>query len=156
MVVLYPHVGVDIDACWDVGLHKTYTLYECDARLPMSIFAAQPAQGKRVLLMTVQVESDEKLTFAVYGATWPFRDRFDAAGIPGYRQDGEVGPPTYFQVLENLDSGVPEEREGVSRMLGDVLRNTAMRVHVDGVLKPGTSAFRFMQTLRKRTHLQFA
>ena len=108
------------------------------------------------MLMTVQVESDEKLTFAVYGATWPFRDRFDAAGIPGYRQDGEVGPPKYFRVLENVDSGVPEERERVSKMLGDVLRNTAMRVHVDGALTPGTNAFRFVKTLRKRTHVPFA
>ena len=156
MVVLYPHCGVDIDACWDVVLHKKYTLYECDARLPMGIFAAQPVQGKRVLLMTVQVESDEKLTFAVYGATWPFRDRFEAAGIPGYRQEPEDGPPKYYRVLENVDSGVPAERERVAKMLGDVLRNTAMRVHVDGVPKPGTSAFRFIQTLRKRTHLHFA
>ena len=58
--------------------------------------------------------------------------------------------------LENVDSGVPEERERVAKMLGDVLRNTAMRVHVDGVPKPGTSALRFIQTLRKRTHLHFA
>ena len=69
MVVLYPHLGMDIDACWDVLLHKAYTLYGCDGRLPTGIFDVQPAQGKRVLLMTVQVESDEKLTFAVHGAT---------------------------------------------------------------------------------------
>ena len=147
---------VDIDECWDVVLHKKYTLYECDTRLPMSIFAAQPVQGKRVLLMTVQVESDEKLTFAVHGATWPFRDRFDVAGIPSYRHEETEGPPKYYRVLENVDSGVPEQRERVLTMLGDVLRNTAMRVHVDGVPKPGTSAFRFIQTLRKRTHLHFA
>ena len=59
-------------------------------------------------------------------------------------------------MLENVDSGVPEEREVVAKMLGDVLGNTAMREHVDGVPKPGTSAFRFVQTLRKRAHLHFA
>ena len=122
----------------------------------MSIFDAQPVQGKRILLMTVQVESDERLTFAVHGAKGPFRDRFEAAGIPGYRQEPEDGPPKYYRVLENVDSGVPAERERVAKMLGDVLRNTAMRVHVDGAPKPGTSAFRFVQTLRKRTHLHFA
>ena len=156
MVVLYPHIGGDIDECWDVVLRKKCTLYECDARLPMSIFAAQPVQGKHVMLITAQVESDEKLTFAVHGATWPFRDRFDAAGIPGYRhEDGEDSPPKYFRALGNVNSSVPEERERVAKMLGDVLRNTAMRVHVDGALTPGTNAFRFVQTLRKRTHLHF-
>ena len=120
-------------------------------------FAAQPVQGKRVLLMTVQFESDEKLTFKIHGITWPFKDRFEAAGIPGYRhEDGEDSPPKYFRALGNVNSSVPEERERVANMLGDVLRNTAMRVHVDGVPKPGTSAFRFIQTLRKRTHLHFA
>jgi len=40
-------------------------------------------------------------------------------------------------------------------MLRDVLRNTAIRVAIDGVLKPGATAFRFIQTRRKRTHLHF-
>ena len=107
-----------------------------------------------MLLMTVQFESDEKLTFKIHGITWPFKDRFEAAGIPGYRH--EDGPLQHFRVLGNVNSSVPEERKRVAKMLGDVLRNTAMRVHVDGVPKPGTSDFRFVQTLRERAHLHFA
>ena len=52
-------------------------------------------------------------------------------------------------MLENVDSGVPEERERVAKMLGDVLQNTALHM-------PGMSAYRFVQTLSKRTHLHFA
>ena len=155
VVSLHPHTDIDINECWDLVLYETYTLHEPARTLPMSIFAAQPVQGKRVLMLTLQVESDDTISFVWYGATWPFRDRFDAAGVPGYSFD-EDGQPKYCRVLEGVNTAT-DDRERALYVLGEgVLRNTAARVLVEGELKPGTNAFRFVQQqLRKRTHLHF-
>ena len=111
--------------------------------------------GKRILMMTLQIESDGKISFVFHGATWPFRSRFDAAAVPGYSYEDE-GQQKYFRVLESFDTTTEEDRDRVIHVLGDgVLRNTATRVTIEGELRPGTHAFRFVQTLRKRTHLHF-
>ena len=153
-VSLHPHIGINIDGCWDYLLYE-YTLHEPAQNLPMGIFGAAPVQGKRVLQMILQVESDEKVSFILHGPTWSFRDRFDARAIPGYRRE-EDGKSLYYRVIESVDAASETEREKVLNMLGDgVLCNTAMRVTIDGELKPGTTVFRLVQTLRKRTHLHF-
>ena len=88
-------------------------------------------------------------------ATWHFRDRFDAVGLPGYRHDREGGPK-YYRVFESLNTCGTEDAERMLAVLGDgVLANTAVRVVVEGELRPGMSVFRFIQTLRKRSHLHF-
>ena len=155
VVSLHPHEGINIGECWDLVLYETYTLHEPARVLPMGIFECQPVQGKRILMMTLQVESDDKITFVFHGATWPFRGRFDAAGVPGYSYE-EESLPKYVRVLESLNTATQDGRARVIHLLGEgVLRNTAMRVAIEGELKPGTHAFRFVQTLRKRTHLHF-
>ena len=119
----------------------------------MGIFEAAPVQGKRVLQLTLQVDSDDKLSFVVHGPTWPFRDKFDSCGIPGYKRE-ENCQSKYYRVLEGVDCDIADEREKVLKMLGEgVLCNTAMRVTIAGKLKPGTSAFKSVQTLRTRPHL---
>ena len=153
-VSLHPHIGINIDGCWDYLLYE-YSLHEPAQNLPMGIVEAAPVQGKRVLQLTLQVESDDKLSFVVHGPTWPFRDKFDSCGIPGYRWE-ENGQSKYYRVLEGVNCDNADEREKVLKMLGEgVLFNTAMRVTIDGGLKPGTSAFKFVQTLRSRMHLHF-
>ena len=155
VVSLHPHLEIDINETWDLVLYETYTLHEPARVLPMSIFDVQPVQGKRILMLTLQVESDGKISFVFHGATWPFRSRFDAAAVPGYSYEDE-GQQKYFRVLESLDTTTEEDRDRVIHVLGDgVLRNTATRVTIEGELRPGTHAFRFVQTLRKRTHLHF-
>ena len=108
----------------------------------MSIFEAQPVQGKRILMLTLQIESDTKMSFVFCGATWPFRARFDAAAAPGYRFE-EEGQPKYYRVLESVNAATGDDRGRVLNALGErVLRNTAMRVGIEGELKPGANAFR--------------
>ena len=108
-------------------------------------------------MVTLQIESDDKMSFVVHGATWSFRARFDAAGIPGYRSEEEDGETKYYRVLQSVNSESADDRDKALRMLGDgVLCDTAMSVTIDGQLKPGTSVARFVQTLRKRAHLHFA
>ena len=87
-----------------------------------------------------------------------FRDRFDAFGVPGYRREGAYGEPsTYYRVLESVDASLSDETDRVFKMLGNgVLKQTAVRVSIDGTLKPGTSVFQFVQKLRQCSNLYFS
>ena len=89
VVSLHPHLEIDINECWDLVLRETYTLHEPARKLPMSVFEAQTVQGKRILMLTLQVDRDGKISFVFHGATWPFRSRFDAAAVPGYSYEDE-------------------------------------------------------------------
>ena len=157
-VCLHPHIGIDIAPCWDKFEYETYTLHEPAKILPVGIFEAHPVQGRRILMMTLQIESDEKLSIVLFGATWFFRDRFDAFGVPGYRREGADGEPsTYYRVLESVDASLSDETDRVFKMLGNgVLKQTAVRVSIDGALKPGTSVFQFVQKLRQCSNLYFS
>ena len=91
-----------------------------------------------------------------YGSLCLFCGRFDLAGVPGYRFEVE-GQPKYYRVLESLNAATEDDRERVLNVLGEgVLRNAVMRVVTEGELKGWTRAFRFAQSLRKRTHPHFA
>ena len=156
-VALHPHVNIDIAEASDFFVYEFYRLHSPAASLPMGIFEAHPVQGNRILMMILQIESDDELSFVVHGATWAFRNLFDAFGMPGYRSEADDGQSKYFRVLKSVNSKSADDRDKVLRMLGDgVLRNTAIRVDVDAQLKPGTNVFAFVQTLRKRPHLHFA
>ena len=93
-VSLHPHTGINIAGSSDLFVYEFYSLNEPAAILPLGIFEAHPAQGKRTLMMTLQIESDNKISLVVHGATWSFRAFFDAAGIPGYSSEEEDGQTT--------------------------------------------------------------
>ena len=151
-----PHFGVDIACVWDRCHHETYNLYDAQA-LDVSIFEAHPVQGRRILQMSLQVESNDTLSIVLHGSTWFFRDRFDAFGVPGYRREGANGEPsTYYRVLESVNASSQAETDRVIDMLGPtVLKNTAVRVSIDGAMKAGTSVYKFVHILRQRPSLHF-
>ena len=103
------------------------------------------------MLITIQVESESVLSFVFHGNTWPFRQAFDAAGIPGVR-DGE----TYFRVLKSIDASSEEEKQRVLHVLGGgVLKNAVARVTIEGKASAGTAVHTFLRLLRERQHLFF-
>ena len=181
-VHLHPHINVDIDATWDnleyqaclfslsplrsslSGCHpsaiswggaKAYTLEErSSGKLPLGIFECQPPQGKRLVLITAQVEGDNSLSFLFHGGTWLFRDAFEAAQVAGYKDETSN---VYYRVVPNMDAASDDEQQRLLNVLGDgVLKNVAARVTVDGRAPVGTPAHAFLKTLRERPHLFFA
>jgi len=151
-VCLHPHGDVDIDATWDHLEYPNYTLEERAKSVPLGVFEAYPPQGKRLVLITIQVESESVLSFVFHGNTWPFRQAFDVAGIPGLR-DAEV----YFRVLKSIDASSEEDKQRVLHVLGDgVLKNVVARVTIEGRAPAGTAVHTFLRLLRERQHLFFA
>jgi len=151
-VYLHPHGDVCIDATWDHLEYPNYTLEERAKSVPLGVFEAYPPQGKRIVLITIQIESGSVPSFVFHGNTWPFRQAFDAAGIHGVR-DGE----TYFRVLKSIDASSEEEKQRVLHVLGDgVLKNVVARLTIEGKASAGTAVHMFLRLLRKRQNLSFA
>ena len=152
MIVLNPHVGVQIGDTWDNLQHPEYTMNEEERKLPMGPFEAQPVQGKAVLTMTMQIETDNVLSVIFHGQIWNFRDMLEAYGIAGYRrEDG-----SYFRAMVNVDVSEEIGKESIEKILDSVFKKLMCRVVVEGTVKPGTSVYDFLQTLKKdRSHLFF-
>ena len=105
-----------------------YTLEDPAKKLPLDIFEAQPCIGKRVAVLTVQIEPEDKVSFLITGNTWSFRQRLDAFGVAlGYT--GEDQARKYFRLLQSQDMTNEEHRKRVLDMLADgVFKNLAMLV----------------------------
>ena len=151
-IVLNPHVNVDIDDCWDNFEYPVYTLEERSATLPLHIFEAHPVQGKRIVLVTIQIEAENALSIVFHGGTWGFRGAFEASGVEGYKYENNV----YYRVLKDSDIATQEGKDRILNILGDgVLKNVAARVSVDGRPTAGSPAHTFLRSLRDKPNLHF-
>ena len=152
MISLHPHIGIDIGATWDDLAFPCYTMHDPEKKLPMGVFEAQPVQGKTVLTMTIQIETENIMSVIFHGQIWNFRDALEAYGIAGYRhEDG-----SYFRAMVNVDVSEEIGKESIEKILDAVFKKLICRVVVEGEVKPGTPVYDFLQTMKKdRSHLFF-
>ena len=148
---IHPHVNVDIDECWDNFQYPAYTLEERTSRLPIGVLEAQPPQGKRILLITFQVERESVLS-CVFQNTWNFRDAIEAHGIPGLRDDNKK----YYRVVQSVDVASESGKQRLLSVLG-IFQNLVAHVTVEGKTKSGEPVHAFLRDLRTtKPHLHFA
>ena len=154
-VSLYPYLGVDIAPIWDDINYPNYLLYDPERHPPLGIFEAQPPQGKRIMHMTIQPESEIHASFVFHGCTWLFRDALDFYGIRAVTYE-EEGSTQYCRTVENLTIDDELGKDTLLSVLDDVLKNIAVRVRVEGGLGALSGSVRsFVQTLRSREDLHF-
>ena len=92
--------------------YEHYTLEDPAKKLPVDIFEAQPCIGKRVAVLHVQIEPEDKVSFLITGNTWSFRQRLDAFGVAlGYT--GEDQARKYYRLLQSQDMANEEHRKRV-------------------------------------------
>ena len=145
-VQLHPHFGIDIDETWDNFTHENYVLHPPIQQLAVPISHAYPVQGKRIVTMTIQIGGEVSLVFT--GALWAFRERSEQQGIDGYRHDnGE-----YYRILADLDL---KDTARIDKIFTDVFSNLALRVLVQGEVRPGSAVHSFIQTLQDNPQLHF-
>ena len=131
---------------------QAYTLEKRALMLPLKIFEAQPPQGKRIVQITVQVESDFELSFLIHGGTWGYRNAFEAAQIYGLKDENGI----YYRVVKSVNVG-SEDKDRLLSVLGDgVLKSVAARVTVEGRARADTPSRAFLESLGRRPHLFFA
>ena len=158
-VTLHPHVGVDLAPVWDDLEYEHYTLQECSPTLPLHVFEAPPAIGKRITILNLQLDSDSSMSLIITGHTWPFRGRLDAFGISGGyfgdEADKENVTRKYFRVWKDIDVSVESQMQKFLAMLSDVFKNVAMRVSLDRRPTPDTHTAAFVERLRQQPALFF-
>ena len=153
-VQILPHITVtDIESVWDQLDYEHYKLNEPSRDLPLSIFDVPPAFGKRVVVMCIEIESEntDTVNLVLTGGTFPFRDRLNEFGLQGgyvkSEDDGEKGK--YYRVWNGVDLSVPEQREKVLEMIGSgVFNNIAIRVKVDGEVPEDSHIESFIDKLK--------
>ena len=73
-------------------------MYDPARKAPLSVFDAQPVQGKRVMNVTLEQQSETEVSLIFHGCTWHFRDALEDAGVTASRYE-EDGAWKYVHVL---------------------------------------------------------
>ena len=107
-VQIFPHTGVEVTVLDDFS-YEHVELMEQTATPPLKIFEAQPCIGKRIVVLSVQIEDDNLLSILITGNTWAFRSRLDTFGVSGGYQSGtdETERRTYFRVMTAVGVNIP-------------------------------------------------
>ena len=112
---------MDIGPIWDGLIYQEYLMYDPAKKVPISVFEAQPVQGKRIMNVTLEQPSESKISFIFHGCTWNFRDAFEVAGLTAARYE-ENGATKYVYVLANVN--VLEEAD-IAKM--DIVLQTVLK-----------------------------
>ena len=135
----YPYLGVEIGSIWESLGYQEYLMYDPARKVPLSIFDAQPVQGKRVMNVTLEQQSETEVTLIFHGCTWHFRDKFDEVGVTASRYE-EDGAWKYVHVV-NIDVSKEEDIAKVDSVFQDALKCLACRVLDSKTLKGEVKAF---------------
>ena len=117
----YPYLGVDIGSIWEILKYQEYLMYDPTKKLPLSVFEAQPVQGKRIMNVTLEQHSESEISFVFHGCTWNFRDVFEVAGLTAARYE-ENGATKYVYVLANVTVSEEADIAKVDIVLQTVLK----------------------------------
>ena len=135
----YPYLGVEIGSIWESLSYQEYLMYDPARKVPLSIFDAQPVQGKRVMNVTLEQQSETEVTLIFHGCTWHFRDALEDAGVTASRYE-EDGAWKYVHVL-NVNVSKEENIAKVDAVFQDALKCLACRVLDSKTLKGDVKAF---------------
>ena len=135
----YPYLGVEIGSIWESLSNQNILMYDPGRTVPLSIFDAQPVQGKRVMNVTLEQQSETEVTLIFHGCTWHFRDALEDAGVTASRYE-EDGAWKYVHVL-NVNVSTEENIAKVDAVFQDALKCLACRVFDAKTLKGDVKAF---------------
>ena len=122
----------------------------------MSIFEAQPVNGRRIVTFHIQNESDNNLlNILIAGNIWAFRSRLDALGVPGmYIEEGEK--QVYYRIMKDIDLADESSKKKITDMLGPVcFNNLAIRIVLDKAPEEGSPVEELMDELRGLPNCHF-
>ena len=63
----------------------------------LGVFEAQPVNGRRIVILHIQIESANILNIMIGGNTWSFRSRLDAHGVHGMYLGEEGDKQIYYR-----------------------------------------------------------
>ena len=117
-------------------------LNEPSRDLPNGIFDAPPPFGKKVLLLTIEIDEhapDSTLSFIFTGSTYAYKDRLSEAGVGGGRMEQEDGQQgAYYRVVKDIDVSEEANQQKLIAVL-DVFDGLATLVKISGAEIPKDS-----------------
>ena len=108
-------------------------MYDPARKMPLSVFDAQPVQGKRIMNVTLEQHSETEVSLIFHGCTWHFRDALDEAGVTASRYD-EDGAWKYVHFL-NINVSEEEDIAKVDNVFQNALKCLMCRVLDSKTLK---------------------
>ena len=112
-----------------------------DDPLPLKWAECQPVMGKKLVTMTLQVESETHLSVLWGGNTWSFRQALDEAGVHGAYHEDDVETTTkegytksgrrYFRLLKSIDV-TSADASKIKSTITDIFHSLAMKVFIEG------------------------
>ena len=114
-------------------------MYDPARKAPLSVFDAQPVQGKRVMNVTLEQQSETEVSLIFHGCTWHFRDALEDAGVKafGYEEDGAK---KYVHVL-NVNVSEQADNAKIDNVFENTLKCLVCRVLDSKTLKGEVKAF---------------
>ena len=135
----YPYLGVEIGSIWESLSYQEYLMYDPARKVPLLIFDAQPPQGKRVMNVKLEQQSEEEVSLIFHGCTWHFRDALEGAGVRALRYEDNL-VWKYVHVL-TINVSKEEDIAKVDSVFRDALKSLACRVLDSKTLKSEVKAF---------------
>ena len=114
-------------------------MYDPARKAPLSVFDAQPVQGKRVMNVTLEQQSETEVSLIFHGCTWHFRDALEDAGVTASRYE-EDGAWKYVHVL-NVNVSEQADNAKIDNVFENALKCLVCRVLNSKTLKGEVKAF---------------
>ena len=114
-------------------------MYDPAKKVPLSIFDAQPPQGRKIMNVTLEQSSESELSLIFHGCTWQFRDALEEAGLTASRYE-EDGAWKYVHVL-NVNVGKEEDIATLDKVFEETLKSLACRMLDAKTLRGDVKAF---------------
>ena len=114
-------------------------MYDPARKAPLSVFDAQPVQGKRVMNVTLEQQSETEVSLIFHGCTWHFRDALEDAGVTASRYE-EDGAWKYVHVL-NVNVSEQADNAKLDNVFENALKCLVCRVLDSKTLKGEVKAF---------------
>ena len=114
----------------------------------MKISECQPCVGKRIITLTMEVQTANVASLVFSGHTYPFRRKLEESGAPRatFADDGQT---TYFHVMKDVDLAEDGAQTKVLRMFSDVFSNLAIRLVVPKEPEKGSPTYDLVDALRE-------
>ena len=114
-------------------------MYDPARKAPLSVFDAQPVQGKRVMNVTLEQSSETEVSLIFHGCTGHFRNALEDAGVTASRYE-EDGAWKYVHIL-NVNVSEQANNAKLDNVFENALKCLVCRVLDSKTLKEEVTAF---------------
>ena len=142
------HLQSDVSIAREGAKYKNYQWNEPTKSLPVKIFECQPCVGKRIITLTLEVQTANVASLVFSGHTYPFRRKLEDSGAPRatFTDNGET---SYFHVMKDVDLAEDGAQTKVLRMFSEVFSNLAIRLVVPKEPEKGSPTYELVDALRE-------